>query len=76
MSLSQTKKDLIVFIAHLDDFECSCYGYVFKHYGEYENIKIITASMWEDKRVIWQNNLEMFPAKVFNKIEDINLLYI
>ena len=36
------KKDLIVFVAHIDDFECACYGYVFKHHKEYDKIKIIT----------------------------------
>ena len=43
------KKDLVVFIAHIDDFECSCYGYVFKHHKEYNKIKIITATTWDKK---------------------------
>ena len=33
-----TNKDLHILCAHLDDFEISCYGYVFKHHKQYENI--------------------------------------
>ena len=29
------KKNLIIFVAHIDDFECSCYGYLFKHYPRF-----------------------------------------
>ena len=43
------KKDLVVFIAHIDDFECACYGYVFKHHKEYDKIKIVTATTWAKK---------------------------
>ena len=31
-------KDLHIVCAHLDDFEISCYGYIFKHQERYENI--------------------------------------
>ena len=73
MNLVNLKKDLIVFIAHLDDFECACYGYVFKHHEEYDKIKIITASTWDEKRIIWEENLNMFPDNILEKVEDINL---
>jgi len=67
------KKDLIVFIAHIDDFECSCYGYVFKHHKEYNKIKIITATTWDKKLPIWEDNLLLFPKDILDKIYNINL---
>ena len=67
------KKELIVFIAHIDDFECSCFGYLFKHHEEYEKIRIITATTWQKKVDIWQSNLKLLPLEIRSKIEDINL---
>ena len=67
------KKELIVFLAHIDDFECACYGYVFKHHKEYDKIKIITATTWAKKVSVWEENLKLFPKEILNKIEDINL---
>ena len=69
------EKDLIVFIAHIDDFECSCFGYVFKHYKEYDRIKIITATAWDKKLPIWKDNLKLFPKDILDKVEDINLKF-
>jgi hypothetical protein len=66
-------KELIVFLAHIDDFECSCFGYLFKHHKEYTKIKIITATTWQKKVDIWQENLRLLPNEIYNKIEDINL---
>jgi len=68
-------KSLIVFVAHIDDFECACYGYVFKHYAEYKKIMIVTASMWSEKMEIWQQNLASFPEEIRSRIKDINLGY-
>ena len=31
-------RDLHILCAHLDDFEISCYGYLFKHSKQYQNI--------------------------------------
>ena len=28
-------------MAHIDDFECSCYGYLFRHHKEYEKIYLV-----------------------------------
>ena len=50
------KKNLIVFVAHIDDFECACYGYVLNHYKEYNKIKIVTATTWPAKVNIWEEN--------------------
>jgi len=67
------KKELIIFLAHIDDFECACYGYVFKHHKEYKKIKIITATTWAKKVSVWEENLRLFPKEILDKIEDINL---
>ena len=69
------KKDLIIFIAHIDDCECACYGYLFKHYQEYDKIKIITATTWENKIPIWEKNKQALPPSILNKIIDINLQF-
>ena len=37
-------KDLHILCAHLDDFEISCYGYIFKHHNRYENIYLHLAT--------------------------------
>tara|TARA_R100001377_G_scaffold82756_1_gene63453 strand:- start:64 stop:696 length:633 start_codon:yes stop_codon:yes gene_type:complete len=67
------KKNLVVFVAHIDDFECSCFGYLFKHYKEYDRIKIVTATTWGKKLPIWKSNLELIPSDILDKIDDINL---
>ena len=67
------KKDLVVFIAHIDDFECACYGYVAKHHKEYENIHIVHATTWRAKRVIWSENLDLIQKNITTKIIDTNL---
>ena len=69
------KKDLVVFIAHIDDFECACYGYVFKHHKEYDKIKIVTATTWAKKLPVWEENLKLFPKEILDKIEDITGAY-
>ena len=38
-------RDLHILCAHLDDFEISCNGYIFKHYKEYENIFVHLATL-------------------------------
>ena len=69
------KKDLIIFIAHIDDFECACYGYVLNHYKEYNKIKIVTATTWPAKVKVWEENKLDFPQDLQNKLVDINLEY-
>lgn len=51
-------KDLIVFAAHIDDVELSFWGYISKHYDEYDKIKVIIASDWEPKHKVWEENLD------------------
>tara|TARA_R110000803_G_scaffold52371_2_gene107835 strand:- start:234 stop:884 length:651 start_codon:yes stop_codon:yes gene_type:complete len=52
-------KDLHVLCAHLDDFEISCNGYIFKHYKQYENIYIHVATNNDHKEPITVENLQL-----------------
>jgi len=67
------KKDLIVYVAHIDDFECACYGYVLNHYKDYDKVKVITATTWPAKVPVWETNKKAFPADLREKLVDINL---
>tara|TARA_R110002126_G_scaffold140855_2_gene285696 strand:- start:1245 stop:1880 length:636 start_codon:yes stop_codon:yes gene_type:complete len=53
------KKDLIFFIGHIDDFEISCLGYLFKNYHKYDKVNIFIATSWTLKRDIWKENLKI-----------------
>jgi|TARA_R110001592_G_scaffold325420_3_gene605399 LmbE family N-acetylglucosaminyl deacetylase len=59
-------KDLHILCAHLDDFEISCYGYLFKHKSKYKNIYVHVATKNEYKKPITENNLENL-SKVIGK---------
>ena len=50
-------RDLHIVCAHLDDFEISCYGYIFKHHNRYENIYLHLATNNGHKEPITINNL-------------------
>lgn len=50
-------KDLHIVCAHLDDFEISCYGYVFKHSDRYEKIYLHLATNNDYKEPITIKNL-------------------
>ena len=52
------EKDLIIFAAHLDDVELAFWGFISKHYDEYDKIKVIVATDHEPKREVWQENLD------------------
>ena len=56
-------RDLHILCAHLDDFEISCYGYVFKHHNRYENIYLHLAT----------NNDYKEPITV-KKLTELNLI--
>ena len=51
-------KDLHILCAHLDDFEISCNGYIFKHHKQYENIYIHVATNNDHKEPITIENLQ------------------
>ncbi len=67
-------KTLYFFVAHLDDFEISCIGYLYKNYKQYDNVKIVIPTDWKLKRDIWYNNLNDI-RKFFNilNIQYVNL---
>ena len=50
------KNELIFLMAHLDDFELSCLGYLMKHGKKYDSIKCIIASSWASKEKVWETN--------------------
>ena len=50
-------KALHIVCAHLDDFEISCYGYIFKHHNRYENIYVHVATNNKHKDPITIKNL-------------------
>lgn len=51
-------KDLHALCAHLDDFEISCYGYLFEHQGDYENIYLHVATVNDYKQPITIKNID------------------
>tara|TARA_Y100001963_G_scaffold90353_1_gene124593 strand:- start:1749 stop:2381 length:633 start_codon:yes stop_codon:yes gene_type:complete len=66
-------KDLYFFVAHLDDFEISCIGYLFKNKEHYKNINIIVATDWAPKKDIWSQNLDIISEKLDVQVNYINL---
>ena len=52
------KNELVFFMAHLDDFELSCLGYLIKYGKDYDTIKCIVASKWQSKEPVWKENLK------------------
>ena len=70
-------KDLYFFLAHIDDFEISCIGYLFRNHKHYNNIYIIIATDWEPKREIWLENLDLICSNlnISQKVKYINLGY-
>ena len=61
-------KDLHVLCAHLDDFEISCNGYIFKHYKQYEHIYVHVATNIDHKEPITVENLHNLYNLLLNKI--------
>ena len=55
-------KDLHILCAHLDDFEISCYGYIFKHHKQYENIYLHLATNNDHKEPITKANLQLLES--------------
>ena len=56
-------KILYVFVAHIDDLEFSCLGYLLN--SKYDKIKVIIATTWEAKEKIFHKNLKL-PSPVFS----------
>jgi len=66
-------KDLIFFLAHLDDFEISCMGYLLKHHQQYDEIRCVLASSWDPKADLWSNNLRDISSFIGREIRYDNL---
>ena len=69
------KRELVFLLAHLDDFELSCLGYLLKHGKEYDKIKCIIASTWEIKEKVWNKNIQEIEKFTGLKINYINLKF-
>jgi len=69
------KKDLYFFIAHLDDFEISCLGYLYKNKHKYKSVNIIIATSWKPKIALWGENLVEIMKKFEIDIRYHNLNY-
>ena len=69
-------KILYVFVAHIDDLEFSCLGYLLN--SKYDKIKVIIATTWEAKEKIFQKNLKLLKNNINKKniIKHIDLEYI
>jgi len=69
--IKKANKDLHILCAHLDDFEISCYGYIFKHHEQYKNIYLHVATNNDHKEPITINNIEDLNPKLkrWNKIK-------
>jgi len=65
--------ELIVFVAHMDDLEFSCLGFLLKNEKKYNLIKIVTASTWQEKEKTFKRNLEDIGCALGTKLEFINL---
>jgi hypothetical protein len=71
--MTKKSKNLIFFISHIDDFEFSCLGYLFKNYHFYKDIEIIIASFWDEKESTFQNNLHTIKTAIGRNISYKNL---
>ena len=77
-------KTLYVFVAHIDDLEFSCLGYLLNTY--YNRIKIVIATTWEPKAKVFEKNLQRLMGQLklemelscrrrITKIEYVNLKF-
>ena len=70
---TSSNKDLVFFLSHLDDFEFSCMGYLFKNHKNYNTIKIVIATTWDEKKHVWKQNLSDIKDHIGKNIETYNL---
>jgi len=64
--MTKHQKKLIIFCAHLDDFELSCLGFLFRHSLEYSDIHLFVASYHDYKDEVTKQNL-IHISSVLNK---------
>ena len=65
--------ELVVFIAHMDDLEFSCLGYLLRNKDKYGLIKIITATSWPDKIDVFLDNIKEIESLLDKEVECISL---
>ena len=65
--------NLYIVMSHLDDFELSCLGFLFKHKKRYNKIKLIVASKNKYKEKITNENILELEKYLNCKIEYIQL---
>jgi len=63
-------KNLYIFMAHLDDFECACLSYLSKFSKNYENINLLVASQWLPKEKITLENI-----KIIEELNQLKIVY-
>ena len=68
-------RDVYFFLAHIDDFEISCIGFLCSNHTKYESVNIIIATDWEKKRGIWEDNLKALEKHLGIAISYKNLKY-
>ena len=74
--MSNKNKQLIIFVAHIDDVELSCLSYMFQNYKLYEKITIFIASKWDKKNKPWKENLQLIRERCKGtEVEYTNLGY-
>tara|TARA_R110002012_G_scaffold237894_1_gene411645 strand:- start:10 stop:624 length:615 start_codon:yes stop_codon:yes gene_type:complete len=62
-------KTLYIFVAHIDDLEFSCLGYLLNN--EYNKIKIVISTTWKPKTKVFNTNLNILNK--YKKLEYVNL---
>ena len=62
-------KILYIFVAHIDDLEFSCLGYILN--SKYNQVKVIIATTWSAKEIVFSKNLKLLSKHI--DIEYINL---
>ena len=62
-------KTLYIFVAHIDDLEFSCLGYLLNN--EYDKIKVVIATTWVPKTKVFHKNLNIL--RKYKNVEYVNL---
>lgn len=62
-------RTLYIFVAHIDDLEFACLGYVFNN--KYDKVKLVVATTWPAKEEFFKKNLDSLRKSI--DIEYINL---
>jgi len=71
--MKKKSKNLIFFISHIDDFEFSCLGYLFKNHHFYKDIKIVIASFWDEKETTFERNFQTMRTALGRDLTYVNL---